>query len=294
MSEMRETDTKERTEERYFRNRAILAGIVLLLAWFWISQGGADFINDSYRQFAEKVLEALFIASALAVTVDMFLKKQIAKDVFSASIGYILPAFLRDEMKAIYSNDIICVSHSLNLTLTPIENSLIQVDISIRRTIQNKGSSNRDVELNVDFDEWFSGKGHSALIEFGFRTPGAPQESVKKFKNDDLAKVPDVPKYSASLGTKLLMPEGKIEVWYSYRLFKRANDIYYLWFRYATEQPLIVVDAPGHVGWRVQFGHRLSTNVDGNKTTLPGVLLPHQYIQVRWWDKVAETEWRKA
>ena len=96
---------------------AALIGVIILLL--------SIALGNEMGPFPKSVLEhlgtAIFIASVLGFTIDWWLKKQITEDVFQAAMGYELPNDLREELRNVYSNHIICEDHAQTVSITPID-----------------------------------------------------------------------------------------------------------------------------------------------------------------------------
>lgn len=279
-----------RSRDNGFRWVALLSSIVFLLLWWLIDdQTWADAI-ERFRPFVEKVIEALFVASVLALTVDLFLKRQIARDAFEASIGYILPKYLQDEIRAIYSNEVVCIDHAQDVVIEELEGGLVKTKVRTQRKLKNISTNTHTLRLELDVDEWFESVG-SAIGECGYRLAGG---DAVAFDTNTRITTP-VPKLVAKVSEGVeLRPGSEIEVWQAFEEVKRRSDLQYLAFAYATDKPRVHVSVPEGFDFAVEFTHRITAKkLATGDTILPALLLPNQCIIVRWWGKAALLRWEQ-
>ncbi len=245
-----------------------------------------------FHEPIEKLAEAGFIAMVLALTVDTYMKRALSRDAFKASIGYILPAYLQEEMASIYSNEVVCESHQQVVTLSPSANNLVAVRVRIERTMKNISTVSHEFDPRVDMDEWLVDGHPSTIHSLGYKKNDEPDVTAPRVRNgpaDDHA-----PRVTVALPPITLSPGDRLDFWYEWVEFRNRNDMHMLASRYSTNNPSVRVDAPDEIGWFVEFAHRQKSRGYSNTTNLPALLLPYQSIIVRWWDKRAEAVWRAA
>lgn len=275
-----------------FRWKVGLSAIVVAIAWFAVQTYGLPGYLEILKPFAESFLEALFVAAVLAFSVDLYLKKQIARDAFEASIGYILPKYLQDEIRAIYSNEIICLEHAQNVKVETLDSpTLVRVTVRTQRKLKNISTNWHHMSLKLDVDEWFEDT-PSTIGSCGYRVDGGKDQNFDQ-PSKNSAPVPKlVAKASASVDLK---PNSEIEVWQTFTEIKRRCDLQYLAFSYATNRPRVYVTVPEGFDFAVEFTHRLvAEKTSTDDTTLPGLLLPNQCIIVRWWEKEKLSRWKSV
>jgi hypothetical protein len=273
-----------------FRLGALLSVIILLLVWSFLDLHQCALPWEHFRPLAEKVVEALFIAATLALTVDWFLKKEIARDAFRASIGYILPDYLQDEIRAIYSNEIVCTNHSQDVKIEVVDNDLVRMKVRVERTFKNISNNPHRFMPKLSVDEWFVAGAPSTIDDCGYRTPRGDERFGAASTGAD-----PVPKLYAEGCELTLRPQTEVEVWLSFSEIKRRSDLSYLAFSYATKKPRVRLTVPDDFDSAVEFTHRLDAKrLTTNETILPGLLLPHQCIIVRWWEKAKKEEWEST
>src|SRR5207237_1045492 len=90
---------------------------------------------------------ACFIALLLGLTIDTWVKHEIARDVFEAVLGYRLHPALSEELIAITSNRLICVEHSEKIDIKRIDHAhdvdAICVTVERTRRLQNTGQEQK-------------------------------------------------------------------------------------------------------------------------------------------------------
>jgi hypothetical protein len=84
----------------------------------------------------------------------------------------------------------------------------------------------------------------------------------------------------------VLKQSDRLRLRYNYEEVKRVNDSHIISYRMPTKNPRVEVQVCDGVQYEVGFANRLEAKRDTypGVATLSGVLLPHQYIHVRWWD----------
>ena len=61
-------------------------------------------------------------------------------------MGYILPDYLQDEMRAVYSNEIICIDHLQNVKVEILaEQELVTTTITLYRKLKNISNNNHSI-----------------------------------------------------------------------------------------------------------------------------------------------------
>ena len=79
---------------------------------------------------------AVFIAAMLGLTIDRWLKTQIARDVFQAALGYFLPQEFREEVANVARFKFLCERHVAKLHIKDIGDGSVQLTNSIERTLK--------------------------------------------------------------------------------------------------------------------------------------------------------------
>ena len=96
----------------------IIVGAVLVIIPHLVPRGGSwEFLWESLPHFGI----AFLISGILGLTVDRYTRKrfthEVAKDVFQATIGHLLPEEFQDEMRWIYGQEAICEQHNQDVQI---------------------------------------------------------------------------------------------------------------------------------------------------------------------------------
>jgi hypothetical protein len=287
-------DQEQAVGDTSFRQWITIGLFVSLGLFLWAHSTAPWPKHEEVREPVEKVAEAIFIAMVLALTVDLFLKKELAKDAFEASIGYVLPKYLRTELTAIYSNQIVCESHDQQVELSQIVQDGVRVKIRVERKLRNISAVEFTFNPSVHVDEWMFDSLESKIHELAYRTHSGETRTAQVDRVT--ASEGDVPRWTVELQPATLYPNEFVVVWYCIEETKRRNDVHAFNFRYATNNPRVRVIAPDDIGWTVEFTHRDAGSQArySNVMELSGLLLPHQSITVRWWDAAKARQWRDS
>jgi len=227
---------------------------------------------------------ATFIAAALGLTIDYWLKKQITEDVFRAAMGYELPDELKQEIRFIYGNRILCEDHSQTVTIANLDNGFVTCTVGVERVLRNIGETDHRLELDVALDEWRVPNHPSHVLEFAYAREDGKRVEIHAGK--------DVETEQRAWGPKLklkkhlsLGPKETITTFIKISETKPTESDHYFTFKYPALNPLVRVSAPEGYGWLVAFAHwgKHKKGRYSETVRLEGALLPHQSIRVRWW-----------
>jgi len=224
---------------------------------------------------------SLLIAAALGTTVDFWFKHKLAKDVFEAAVGYLLPEELREEMRYLYANRLFCDQHFQRATITPLNGDTVLLSVKTERLFVNAVNRDEKVHLSLRIDEWHESR-ESRLVEYFYRLNDEPEVAVdistaKREENGLNLEIP---------GEIVVKKGDRLRLRYTYEEVKRRNDSHLTTFRNPTKNPRVEVDICDGLTYEVGFSNRPEARRDAypGVATLSGVLLPHQYIELRWWD----------
>src|SRR3990172_2465654 len=128
----------------------------------------------------EEIGKAFIVASVLGWAVDRALKQDLVRDAVEASIGYLLPPQLRDEMNWVYGQSIIAEqTFSLVLEHQPDEHTVI-VRATYDRIIRNISRETVKVRVAGGTDKWFRNQpSEIKTAEYRFLRDGKYQSVVK-------------------------------------------------------------------------------------------------------------------
>jgi len=262
---------------------SLLGIILILVAYILETRGKGDW------QLLRDIGVGFLVAGILGITVDQVLKRQLARDAFKASIGYILPDELKGEMEWIYETHVLCVQHIQICKLTPIDDEYCKLHVTMHRTFQNISLSRTSIDKpGVGLDEWFHKVGSSQILRFGYVRGEEKWEADKNnFSKTECGwEIKDAKKIS-------LAPNEEVTISFETEEIKRTNDANYWAFGYPTRSPQVIVEGYDGIHMKVRFGYRLPAELLGSNTyRLTGTLLPDQRVEIRWWKEKDSANWR--
>jgi hypothetical protein len=279
-------DKTEREKKRRAQNgRYALMGAVILISTLGIV--GSHLIDAKFwKEFIGHIGTAGIIAGLLGLTIDYWMRKQIVDDVFEAAFGYALPDDIKEEMRAVYSNNVICESHEHLIELEQIDDDLVRVTMSIERTLKNLGNVTQELPIKLGTDD------------FSFRLPSEVLDFKYRFGSGNfidclsLCKKRRRGRFIEAKAVKL-PSEATITFLQKFTEIHRANDLTFIQFSRATRNPRLRVAVPDDYEYEIGFSHRtppVKSHYSGAHE-LPGIMLPHQSIQFRWWRREQAERW---
>jgi hypothetical protein len=277
------------------RARPTQLGRYVLLALVGFAGAGLIILADTWlpdgfwKSGSEHVGSAIIIAALLGLTIDWWLKKQITEDVFEAAMGYELPEDLREEIRYVYGNRVLCVDHSLTVEIIDLNDGQhVAVQVGIERGFQNISQTQQEIPLQLAVDEWLDGP-PSAILEFAYAKNKDDLtffDVSKRHKNEQGGLIVDGP--TISLG-----PTDTLRVVQKYVETKHRNGDHHVTFKAPSQRPRVTAHAPEGLSVAIGFNHRTPASF-GQYTrtaTLNGLLLPNQPIRIRWWETEKEKGW---
>jgi hypothetical protein len=236
---------------------------------------------------------AILAAAILGATIDLWLKKQIVRDVFAAAFGYGQDPDVVNELRALSQIKIVITSYSLDLQLLPIDGQPHELlaRVNIRSTFTNKGNRSEIVPLRLSIDEWFASQPgkltrYSLYTSTGKRYDG-PLKIEKTECGQRIIEIPPV----------TLPDNGTCDVEAQFEEVKRRNDSMIGVMRICSKNPRISISPCDGIQATVSFinrGKDQQSERVKNVWVLHGVLLPFQAFQMRWWDEAQSAQWRAA
>jgi hypothetical protein len=179
---------------------------------------------------------ALVVASILGFTIDRWMKAEIRRDVFLASIGHVLAPEFRSEVSRIVGYALICERHLLLIKLESIGGGLVRVTSHVERTIRNRSAYPQSIRNVTHMDEW------------GYEKGGASEIIECILEIDGVSIGADEPKkdaYSVYCHTieKTLKPDQVANLRSKYIEYMPVNDDLHYSFAIPTKNPEIEVQA---------------------------------------------------
>lgn len=258
----------------------LLVGVVLL------------FVSYFRSGLAGHILEGLGIAGItaliLGISLDWVFRQRLTEDAFKASIGYLLPSELKDEMRWIYGHHILCTVWNQTIELSAIDSATMRLRVKTYRVLQNIGRTKATAHLGRAIDEWFHANGEpSSIVDVAYKQDTEPKHLLwEKRPNATIVTVQEA-LVDLTEKQEVIFEDEYIEI-------KRQHDFHLMTYRYPVVRPLITIVKPQDVSVEVAFGHRetqTAVGPTGNSYRLNGTLLPEQAMIIRWWVKRDIERW---
>jgi hypothetical protein len=255
----------------------LLLGIVLIAApALWRTEMGSEiWAHDVIRDIGIAVFSAAF----LGLTIDWWMRKDFADDVFRASVGYILPPELREQIPWITGHEFIATKTTCKVNIATVSEGIVSIVTEMDREFTNITSVSHPFEAMKEMDEWGKGNLRSEILECELSRPKQPilkHESVIKGEDNLVARTQPV-----SVPSK-----GTVRAFYKTIEYKTTNDdLVYTFLKPSVNPEIHVTIAPQLAYW-CRFGnHGEQREVRPGLKVLDGTLMPHQYMRIRWWPK---------
>lgn len=242
---------------------------------------------------------AVLISVIVGWAIEWMHRQRLLEDVFKASVGYILPEELKDEVRALYEARFVCVEHVQESQLLPIDEhpNLVCLKTRVRRTFKNATSSKQDLESRVSVTEWFN---HPALRSrvLGMGAVLSDGCQITKFHCGRETQGGKMNKIYGVLDETITLDLDKTcTCWHETIETKRVTDVANFVFEYPTRNPHATLEPqlPNMIGI-VRFNSRHRGDVDKIGTTMRmnGTLVPYQGIELRWFPNQDYEAWAKT
>lgn len=255
-------------------------------------------IGDPWEGILADFGIAFVISGVLGLTVERYTRlkfaKDLARDVFRAIFGYVLPKDFRDEMRWIYGQNAICEEHYQNVEIHKLEGGRVEFICDMERRIKNVTGRSIEINVGLGIDEWFE-TSPSNIEKFGYQVEGGKR--VELPSNDISIRRQE--KGRPTLSTKqcnVKVPSDKsVTVWLKFREVKPVNSDQHAHFTYTTKNPRVRVQCDEGIEAVVAFPRETEENkvqyLHG-VYRYNGLVLPAQEIRVRWWEKDKFNAWR--
>jgi hypothetical protein len=254
------------------------AGAVLLVS-------ATEWLHGGLRGLASGFGTALIVAALLAATVDYYLKRGLLQDAWTQLFGYLLPDQVREELDWISKQELLCERYDLTLRLEPTDDhDLLTALIEQRSEIRNTTLHSVDFEPVFALDEWSHEGRPSEVTALRCTRGGETSEET-----EDVSTPFAVGRTFPALH---LDAKEQVTIYASGRETRHRSDAFFMNVQRITVNPTVTVEVPEGIEFEAMFGQREQgrlQEIGPHVFRLPGTLLPHQVIQVRWWPKRTET-----
>jgi hypothetical protein len=223
----------------------MISGIVLILIYNNSSQSQKE---TWYFVVLHEIGFAAIIASILGFSVDFWLKSAIARDVFEATLGYILPKQFRDEVSRITSYKFVCEAHFLIVNIEIVEPGVVRVTSMSERTLKNITAYAEKYRNRVHVDEWGFRTGNSEILECTSQLQGGEPLKSEARKTDEYTVLAETNELTVEPGQLLKLCSKWVE-------YRRDNDVCYYHFSTPTFNPEVEIRLPEqHLDYTMGFG----------------------------------------
>jgi hypothetical protein len=228
---------------------------------------------------------AFLTASLLGISVDIFLKRGIAKDAFEGAVGYVLPVEIKEFVHSIAGIDWFAEEFSLSVDLAIIdkEKDVIKATIKVRKLMRNITNLPQPIKSFIWVDDWERDQHKSEIVECQIRNEARgvletlDHTSIKKINSTLYGSTKEI----------RVGPGETVELLATGIEYKRFNDDLHYALGYAAKWPEINVSRlPGF-----EVGCGISTEVIQEshphliRVRLRGFYFPWQRMMVRWYPK---------
>lgn len=262
----------------------IIVGLVIQ-ACYELSGWGWD------KGIIREIGGAILITGLLGLTIDTWLKSEIAKDVFRAALGYVLPPEFRNEVAQIINYRFLSERHFIRVSISRNETGILRDDevvrcnIQVERKVKNITGQVQDIFASAVARDWGFAEGESQIniceIEFN--------EIVEKFNPGDSEQYTKYGDGKEARTKSIKIPPGaSVNIFLDYFEFKRANDIALIAFLSPTVGPEMEIVIPDEFEYTYDFGaigHKSDSRRFSKRHSLVGTYFPGQIMSVRWWPK---------
>ena len=236
-----------------------------------------DYVPWPWLSHAVKELSsALLIASLLGLTVDIFLKREFARDVFVAAFRYVLPDVLKEEVRRIINYKFLCIESTSIVAIAKMPNNLVRVSISHERVFKNITGHSESFVGSFAVDEWgFPERSaiDQCLVE-GATTVDNPDYAGK---TDAIGKRTESVEVKSGATIKSITRGSEVH---------RDNGELHMSFAHPSINPVVRVETYDGLSHSCTFGipdERVIRSAISKQYKLDGSQFPGQHTRIRWW-----------
>jgi hypothetical protein len=222
---------------------------------------------------------AVFSAALLGLTVEWWMRKDFADDVFRASVGYILPQELREQINWITGHKFMATRTSCTIDVSIVGCGIVKITSEIDRKIKNITSVAQKHEVSKKVDDWGRGDFRSEILECVLTLP---EQEILRYSSVEVGSRG----MKAKIGKIEVPAQGSVRTFTKTVEYKATNDALMLTFAVPSVKPEIHLTVTPELNYWCEFGaHGEEWKIRRGLKALIGTLMPNQYIRVRWWPK---------
>ena len=272
------------------RDRLALYGGLLffaLLGAFLIFIAHDVIQNSVGREMMRDFGIAFLSAAVLGLTIHGWLETTVIRDVVRAAIGHVLPPELRDEVRWITSFTCIVQRCVCTLDIEDMGNGVVKLTEELDTEIKNISTKTQKVRRLFTKDDWGIPGKSSQILQYEYSIGAGPKTSFE----GDAKPFPDrsiqVNMEEASLGKDEIIRTFAKGVEY-----KLTNDRFQeVWIYPVVRPELYLRSISPTLKCFPEFDNELIPYAidNGRRHILPGTLMPHQKMGVRWFPQEDKT-----
>lgn len=248
-----------------------LVGIIMpsVLAWKW----DHGVINE--------LGVAFLIAAILGATIDRWMKTSIAKDVFEAAFGFLVPEEFKKEIRRILGHRFMCIKHEMHFSVNKLDAETVRVTTSTERVFRNITNSPERLTPLIHIDDWGYNE-KSEIIKLAVVQDGKSIEiSEREIGTDSTVK--------ATGDQFVIQANEHVSVLIIYSEIRRINDHITQVFMSPTVNPRIQIDRiDNDLDYLIDFGvvdAKIERSTISEVYTLIGTYFAPGHMRLRWWPK---------
>src|SRR5579862_8203712 len=194
---------------------------------------------------------AFVIAGILGFTIEPWLRRAFAQDVFAAAFGYHMPDDFKREIARISGYRSICIKHIMNVRIREINANYVSVNVVVERTFQNIGSMSQQISGSSWIDEWGIPDNPSEIVRCELFTDDGRSQ---RFAPSNITYLRNL-SFRADLPPLAIKRDRTATQIIEYNVARTRNDFIYEQFMSPTRNPEInIIEQPSDIEVEADFG----------------------------------------
>lgn len=256
---------------------AVVGIVLLLVSHNFIPAGG-------FQTLITELGIVALTSAILGFTIDRWMKKEIARDVFKAAVGYILPEEFREEIRRNVSYKFMATQHIMTIDIEKIDAEHVRVTTTIERTLQNITTVAEPLGNYHHIDEWGFAVEQSqiAVCEIAEADGSNSTSGASLTRNEH--------EVMTRAAERQVGPGQSVKLYSKSSEIHRHNGHAVFVFLSPTKNPEISINLPDGFDYSCGFGRsgdKIEVARFAKKHTLKGTYFPPSHMRVRWWPRPA-------
>jgi hypothetical protein len=234
--------------------------------------------------------KAFVIAGILGFTIEPWMRKALARDVFSAAFGYYMPNDFKAEIARITSGRKICIKHIMDVKIEEIDQNSVRITLLVERHFTNIGVWPVLHRAMIWVDEWGYPEPSEIIRCEIFNEKG---NRSKKFNPRNIDRKENL-SMKVESPPMCMFPNSTLNTIVEYKVIRQKNDQFIEIFMTPTRDPEIrITQRPPNFEVSAGFGgddQLKYTNIP-DRYVLDGVYFPPAIMKIRWFPKAELANW---